>query len=148
MIKDLLEFIYKKKGLLFKPVEQEGKKELLDYFEKIKVPKLPLEYFKLLSLTDGISFSGIELYGFQSHDREIKSYTFPSLKEVNFQYRTMSWSKKLLILGHFSEEMIAFNYELEQFELRDRFDLSLSYAAKDLEEFLREILIIQIEEIK
>lgn len=88
-----------------------------------KIPQPAPDFFKFLALTDGLIFNGLKFYGVQTHQREEKNYTFPSLLEINMGFLERNRSHEFVILGENNEDLIVYHIKEKNYQLIDKTDL-------------------------
>ncbi len=84
---------------------------------------IPEEYEKFLRYSNGCSYNGLNLYGCSSHYRENKNYKYPSLQEVNQNFKDYNFFNNKLVLGNWNESLIYYDKRGNYYALADRINL-------------------------
>ncbi len=123
LLKKLLKKIYRVGAVMFHPAKEEDIRLLRVTLGRRKLPNLPADYAQFLTLTDGMLWNGMQVYGVYSHKRDSLGYTLPSLLEVNMDYLERKRGKNFLVLGNVEEDLIVYNSKEKTYQLVDKIDL-------------------------
>ena len=123
MLTKMLDKLYNAHARMFKPVSQTDLRSLRMSMAKEKMLPLPSDYLQFLSLTDGLMYNGLRFFGVQEHDRELLSYTYPSLLSVNKDFYSRNRRNDILILGEKDEDFLVYNPKTKTYQLMDKMDL-------------------------
>ncbi len=119
----LLDKLYNAKARVFKPVSEEDLRALRMTMAKEKLPPLPADYLQFLTLADGLMFNGLRFFGVKDHEREMNSYTYPSLLAVNRDFITRNRRTDALVIGEKDEDLIVYLPKEKKYQLMDKMDL-------------------------
>ena len=108
MLTKLLDKLYNANARVFKPVSEIDLRALRMKMAKGKMPALPSDYLQFLTLTDGLMYNGLRFFGAKDHDREMLSYTYPSLFTVNQEFYQRNRRNDFLILGEKDEDLLVY----------------------------------------
>ena len=123
MLTKLLDKLYNAHARVFKPVGEENLRALRMKMAKEKLPALPPDYIQFLTLTDGLMYNGLRFFGVKEHDREMLSYTYPSLLSVNQDFIQRKRRKDILIIGEKDEDWLVYLPKQKAYQLVDKLDL-------------------------
>lgn len=122
MIKDYLEQVMAKKGcVFFAPARSEDIMTTNAKMKELLFAKIPSEYQDFLSLTNGIIYDGIELFGCKPQIRN--TYTFPDLIKINQPYSEYAYFSDKIIIGRISESFLIYNSITQDYAMIDRLNL-------------------------
>ncbi len=123
-IREIIQTIYDKSGILFPPASQKS----IDFVNKVLnshgFVNIPNDYQEMLLITDGFSWNGCEFAGTRSEERKEKNYNFPGLIELNLDFMTIEPLRNKLLLGRASEELFAYDILTRKYIVIDRQDLN------------------------
>lgn len=120
---DILEKLKKAGAVVIPPAKEEMINPFRMTLARNKIPMPAPDYFKFLSLCDGLTYNGLKLYGIETHRREEKNYTFPSLLEVNVDFMGRNRTKDFIILGEQDEDLFVYHSKEKNYQIVDRMDL-------------------------
>ena len=123
MLTKLLDKLYNAKARVFKPVAEKDLRALRMQMAKEKLPPLPSDYLQFLTLADGLMYNGLRFFGVKDHDREMLSYTYPSLLSVNQDFRQRNRRDDILIIGEKDEDLLIYLPKQKIYQLMDKMDL-------------------------
>ena len=123
MLTKMLDKLYKANARVFKPVEQADLRALRMKMAKEKMPAIPADYLQFLTLTDGLMYNGLRFFGVKDHEREMLSYTYPSLFAVNQDFYQRKRRTDFLIIGEKDEDLLVYLPKQKIYQLVDKMDL-------------------------
>lgn len=123
MLTKMLDNLYKANARVFKPVSETDLRALRMKMAKEKMPALPSDYLQFLTLTDGLMYNGLRFFGAKDHEREMLSYTYPSLFTVNQDFYQRNRRKDFLIIGEKDEDLLVYLPKQKMYQLVDKMDL-------------------------
>ena len=123
MLTKMLDNLYKANARVFKPVSETDLRALRMKMAKEKMPALPSDYLQFLTLTDGLMYNGLRFFGVKDHEREMLSYTYPSLFTLNQDFYQRNRRKDFLIIGEKDEDLLVYLPKQKMYQLVDKMDL-------------------------
>ncbi len=113
-------------ALTFPPASDRDIRYATSILTTNNIPPIPSHYVEMLRKTDGLVWNGVELYGASSNERSSKSYTLPSVVDINMGFMGDDRMRGMLILGRASEEIFVYNSRQNNYQVLDRHDMSVT----------------------
>lgn len=88
---------------------------------KADLPQIPLDYATFLTMTDGLSWCGLELYSLNEHDRDNGAFKHIGLLQSYEEQAQNPLLKKKLIIGQAPEELIVYYGAQNEYQILDRY---------------------------
>jgi len=83
--------------------------------------QIPSDYVQFLTLSDGLSWNGLELFGIEAHERKDTVFASPTLKDEQEKNDLKKLFPKALAVGRMGEELILYFNETHAYHIIDRY---------------------------
>lgn len=83
--------------------------------------QIPTDYIQFLSLTDGLSWNGVELFAIREHERRDSVFAQPTLLGYQEENSLKTLFPKALVIGRATEELIIYRGDLKEYHVLDRY---------------------------
>ena len=135
-LKKHLKCLYENYAVVFPPIDsklvQQGSVKLV----KSGIVPIPLDYVAFLSLTNGLSWNGLELFSLNNLERAKGAFHHPGILD-NFSFcQNNALMKKKLLLGYGWESLIVYDFTQKEYQLIDRYTYRLIISFPTLVAFL------------
>ena len=123
-INTLLNNMYQNYAMVFPPVQiMEIQRTSIQLVKQGQI-QIPSDYVQFLSITDGFSWNGLELFSIHEHER--KDCVFPSIQLLSYQstQKLKSLFPKSLILGFAPEHLILYEALKKEYTIINRYTYS------------------------
>ncbi|MBR5130368.1 MAG: hypothetical protein IKV03_04005 [Alphaproteobacteria bacterium] len=121
LLKQLLKRMYHDYAVMFSGIDAKQAQQASVLLRKSGVPQIPTDYIVFLTLTDGLSWNGLELYSLSEHERDNGSFKYVGLLQSFDEQSQNPLLKNKLILGQAPEELIAYYPVQNEYQILDRY---------------------------
>lgn len=120
-IQSILNTLYQNYAQVFAPAQMMDIQRTSITLVKKGWIQIPADYIQFLSLTDGLSWNGLELFAIKEHERRDSVFTQPTILNYQEENSLKNLFPKALILGRASEELILYRGDLKEYHILDRY---------------------------
>lgn len=112
--------LYQNYAQIFPPMDMMAIQRTSIAFVKSGLIQIPADYVQFLTLSDGLSWNGIELFGIQENERRDTVFPQPTLK-TNQSEDLRKLFPKTLLIGRANEELIVYFNKTHAYHILDRY---------------------------
>ena len=134
MLKRILQKLTDNNAIMFPPVPMEELKIVNNTLKTHNLAEIPTAYAKLLTVTDGLIWDGMELYGL--HKKTRKDYAFSDILHLNLEIKETGAIKNKVIIGKTAEAFIVYDADLEKYNVLNRIDFEIIDSFSNLSDAL------------
>jgi len=134
MLKRILQKLTDNNAIMFPPVPMEELKIVNNTLKTHNLAEIPTAYAKLLTVTDGLIWDGMELYGLYKKTR--KDYAFSDILHLNLEIKETGAIKNKVIIGKTAEAFIVYDADLEKYNVLNRIDFEIIDSFSNLSDAL------------
>ncbi len=116
----ILNKLYQNYAQIFTPADMMTIQRMSISFVKSGWIQIPSDYVQFLTLSDGLCWNGIELFGICEHERRDTVFLHPTLKEKQEDKIFQKVFFKTLLVGRGPEELILYSNETHSYHIVDR----------------------------
>lgn len=121
LLKQLLKRMYHDYAVMFPGVDMIKIQQASVVLRKADLPQIPLDYATFLTMTDGLSWCGLELYSLNEHERDNGAFKHIGLLQSYEEQAQNPLLKKKLIIGQAPEELIVYYGAQNEYQILDRY---------------------------
>ena len=121
LLKQLLKRMYHDYAVMFPGLDVKRIQQASLLLRKAGSPQIPSDYVAFLTLTDGLSWNGLELYSLSEHERDNGAFKHIGLLQSYDEQSQNPLLKKKLIIGQAPEELIAYYPIQNEYQILDRY---------------------------
>lgn len=139
-LKKCLKCLYENYAIVFPPVDAKTVQQASVKLVKSGVTPIPLDYVSFLSLTNGLSWNGMELFSLNNIERAKGAFHHPGIMD-NFSFcQNNALMKRKLLLGYGWETLIVYDFAQKEYQLVDRYTYRVILSFPTFIEFLNHII--------
>lgn len=124
-------------AVTFPPANKEDISHIRNKLLELRFSDFPKDYIEFLSITDGLIWDGVEIYGTKSRYREDYDYTFDSVLVNNKNVIKFKYMQDRLFIGRTSENIILYCSKHKHYHAIDRLNISV----KDSFDSIRDLFL-------
>ena len=121
LLKQLLKRMYHDYAVMFPGVDMIKIQQASVVLRKADLPQIPLDYATFLTMTDGLSWCGLELYSLTEHERDNVAFKHIGLLQSYEEQAQNPLLKKKLVIGQAPEELIVYYGGQNEYQILDRY---------------------------
>ena len=121
LLRVILDKLNQNYAMTFPPLQKEQIKRFSIVMKKAGFNVIPPGYGEFLCWTDGLTWSGLELFSVYPHERSDTVYPQPTLLEVQQKYPLEDAFPDRIVLGRCWEDLICYNGQTKLYEILNRF---------------------------
>ncbi len=121
LLKQLLKRMYHDYAVMFPGVEMVKVQQASVVLRKADLPQIPMDYATFLTMTDGLSWCGLELYSLNEHERDNGAFKHTGLLQSYEEQAQNPLLKKKLVIGQAPEELIVYYGAQNEYQILDRY---------------------------
>jgi len=121
LLKQLLKRMYHDYAVMFPGVDMIKIQQASVVLRKADLPQIPLDYATFLTMTDGLSWCGLELYSLNEHERDNGAFKHIGLLQSYEEQAQNPLLKKKLVIGQAPEELIVYYGGQNEYQILDRY---------------------------
>lgn len=135
-LNNCLKCLYDHYAVVFPPIDPKVAQQASVKLVKSGVPPIPLDYVSFLSLTNGLSWNGVDLFSLNNIEREKGAFFHPGILD-QFQFcLNNALMKKKLLLGYGWETLLIYDFVQKEYQLIDRYTYEKIIAFQTFIDFL------------
>ena len=121
LLTQLLKRMYHDYAVMFPGVDAIKAQQSSVVLRKAGVSQIPNDYVAFLTLTDGLSWNGLELYSLNEHERDNGAFKHTGIMQNYDMHIQNPLLKKKLVIGQAPEELIVYYAPQNEYQILDRY---------------------------